>query len=85
MKIKKVNGRKYLEIGDSKLFVGKPIGSYIGTDGKTYTKVKFFLCENEINIGSLAKPNKEILLLRYETPQENPLSDLLGGFFGGKK
>ena len=85
MKVKKVNGRKYLEIEDSKLFVGKATGSYTGRDGKEYTRIKFFLCEGEVNIGSLAKPNKEIILLKYESPQENPLSDLLGGLFGGRR
>lgn len=85
MKAKKVNGKKYLEIKDSKLFIGKATGSYIGDDGKNYTKVKFFLCEKEINIGSLAKPNKEILLLKYETPQVTSFGDLLDGLLGGRK
>ena len=85
MKVKKVNGKKYLEIEDSKLIAGKIIGSRIGEDGRTYTKIKWFLCEGEVNIGSLANPNKEIVSLRYESPQENPISDLLGSLFGGRR
>ena len=85
MKVKKVNGRKYLEIEESKLLVGKEAGKYIGRDRKIYAKIKFFLCESEVNIGSVAKPNKEIVLIKYESPQRNPLSDILGGIFGGEK
>ena len=85
MEIKKINGRKYLEIEESRLLARKVIGTYIGEDGNTYMKVKWFLCDKEVNLGSTAKPNKEIVSLKYESPQENPLSDILGGIFGGKK
>lgn len=85
MTVKKINGRKYLEIEESKLLARKIIGKYIGEDGRTYMKFQWFLCNKEINIGSLAKPNEEIVLLKYESPQENPFGDLLGGIFGGKK
>ncbi len=85
MKVKKINGRKYLEIEESRLLARKIIGTYVGEDGRTYMKVKWFLCDKETNIGSVANPNKEIVSLRYESPQENSLSDLLGGLFGGRK
>ena len=85
MKVKKINGRKYLEIEESRLLARKIIGTYVGEDGETYMRVKWFLCDDEVNIGSVAKPNKEIVSLKYESPQENPLSDILGGLFGGRK
>ena len=84
MKIKKANKRKYVDVVESKPLVLKAIGEFIGQDGKLRVKTKWFLCDEELNLGSSAEPNKEILAIKYESPQSNPMNDLFGGFFGKK-
>ena len=83
MKTKKANNRKYVDVEESNLLVLKAIGEFIGQDGKLHVKTKWFLCDEELNLGSSAEPNKEILAIKYETPPPpNPMSDLFGGLFG---
>lgn len=84
MTIKKIAGRKFNFKDDSTLFVCMIESSYIDQTGQKYIKVKWVQTEKEVDLGSFAKPNTEILKVEYRVPKKEP-SGFLKDLFGGLK
>ncbi len=72
--------RENKEIPGSTLFVRKIIKKWKGEDGMIYMKAMWKEAQNLTNIGSCAKPNKEIIMIRYDVPsgKKNMLMSLFG-------
>ena len=67
-KIFKFENRKAREIDKSKLLIEHIIGEGIDNFGRRFIQTKRIEEKEEISLGSLAKPNKEIYLVKYLVP-----------------
>lgn len=84
MTIKKIAGKKVKFIDDGELHICMEQGRYIDENGKMFIKVKWFKTDQEVDLGSMKEPNKEILKVRYMPPKKEGgnLPDMFKGLFG---
>lgn len=47
--------------------------------GRKIVETKWVKANGEINLGSMAKPNKEVLEFKYNIPEDKPLFEKLFG------
>lgn len=71
---------KTKENQESKLQVLKVIKRLINQDGEEVMKTRWEEANGEVNLGSCAKPNKDILEFRYDIPKDKP--EWFKGVFG---
>jgi len=77
--------RKWKEDKESELLIRVIRERFIGEDGKQYIKVEWIKAEEPINLGSIAKPNKDIIEIQYRFPKNIELLDFFKNLFGGIK
>ena len=58
-------------IENSQLFVKEMVGEKILPDGRVAQVVKESLATSEVNLGSVKKPNKNILSIKYFVPPDD--------------
>lgn len=63
--------KKFKENPNSQLSVKFKMGEGVDQFGRTFIETKWFKATKEVNLGSMAKPNKEILAFKYNVPNEN--------------
>lgn len=68
--MKKKKDKKLKEIENSKLTIWYNDGEEIGEDGRIKIKSHKEEAINEINLGSLNKPNDKIISFRYDVPRD---------------
>lgn len=64
---------KIKEIEKSSLQVRKVVKRWRDDLGREWIDTAWFDCDIDINLGSLAKPNKEVLTFKYNIPAERRL------------
>lgn len=77
------DNRKIKEIENSELWIQRRVREFIDNQGRRMIEFRWELADKEIDLGSLKKPNKNILGFKYEFPQDRP-KPLFGTFFGGE-
>ena len=86
MTVKKIGDKKFKFIDDGECWVCVVTDRYVGEDGRNYAKVKWVQTDQEIDLGSLKKPNTDIIKVQWRLPnKETPASSMLKGLFGGSK
>lgn len=68
------------EIEWSRIFFLKKIGENVDKYGMKRLVGKWKLAKKEINLGSCANPNKQIIAVKFDVPEEPPTK--LSSFFG---
>ena len=69
---------------DSKTLVRKIIRQWVDEFGRTHTETKWEEITTPVNLGSIKKPNQEIVEIRFDTrgkPQD--IGDMFTRAFGG--
>lgn len=64
---------------NSTLQVNIVIKEWTDEKGRLVTQTQWIKAEDNINLGSTAKPNKNILAFRYDIPDDKPLFKRLFG------
>jgi hypothetical protein len=72
---------KVKEIENSELLLRIKVREYIDEQGRHMIETKWVKANGEVNLGSSAKPNPEIIEFKYNVPddKENILNRLFGG------
>jgi len=67
---KKQSKIKFKEIENSKLIIKEVVDEQIDEFGRKIIKFKEFEATGEVNLGSMLKPNKKIIEIKYKVPAE---------------
>ncbi|HDK41894.1 MAG TPA: hypothetical protein ENG87_00830 [Candidatus Pacearchaeota archaeon] len=70
-------------ITNSKILIGRRVGEGIDGYGRKFIKINWEEAKGETNLGSCAKPNKDIELFKIECPDDRP--SFLEGLFSGRR
>ncbi len=68
----KMKDGKINDIEESRLEILKVVGKGIDDQGREVIKGEWKLANGEVSLGSLAKPNKDIMSFRYKIEAEKP-------------
>ena len=80
--------KKWKDNENSTISFLKKTDEYTDEFGRHVVKGKWQIATEDINLGSEKNPNKNILQFKIEVEEDrpkNPLGDMLGDLFGGRK
>jgi hypothetical protein len=77
-------GKRIKEVEESELWIEKKIGKEFYKDGKPFVKVKWKQANEEVNLGSIANPDKKITRFQYRMKDSglNALNNIFKSFRG---
>ena len=70
---------KIKDIENSELFIRVKTEEYVNQDGRIFIKSEWVKSNGEVSLGSMAKPNKKVLEIKYNVPDDKPLFKRLMG------
>jgi len=79
---------KFKKNDNSQLSFLEKTDEFVDEDGRQVVRGKWQVALEDLNLGSCKHPNKKILQIKIEVGEDkpkNPLGDMLGDLFGGRK
>ena len=71
--------RKVKEIEETELHLRIKTDEFVDDYGRTIIKSEWIKANGEVSLGSMAKPNKKVLEIKYNVPNDKPLFKRLMG------